>query len=473
VFVTSASAHDSRPDISAVCAKVSDSSFKPYSLGWNTYNSTNSKIKAKTFYLNEAILLEELQGRREAKSLADRYEYAEKEDISLRQAEIRGGALAYIESYSLNDGASYAEQTIERMASFSEVFRDERSDPYSKYSKMIGPFSTVSCLSQGASLRPCMKAAARMFQLMKPRIAGLSDGKNTGHYSLPELTHEVLTDSKYAAPVLKVAKGVLRQIESYEVYGKAEDAFLFEDLVISFKESGASDAQAKEMTWNVLAVLSSNFAMLSRYWERSDTDYPSLIDYVSKENAPVLFALSTIVNGMFYLDGLKFSATGKFYSLPPEVETECQFSRTYHFWMSGYLYRKIRSEGYSRNQALGAGLAMTELYNFFAPTYGRGIEKLLSEKFQSPYQQSVQISYAFEAAGMLYAAGETQIHPDFAISHAMGVAKESVLPTWIPRPSVDGSIVKSVAFGPYYYGTVKKVLGLQDFEFERMSTGTK
>lgn len=130
----------------------------------------------------------------------------------------------------------------------------------------------------------------------------------------------------------------------------SQDSNLFDDIKTSMIEAGLSASSAEEKTWDVMAALATSGPNFAKRWSRNSLAHKMDIKNISDN--PNAFSLQTIAEAIPKLDTLKASEqNGKIYSLPNGIEFPCDIGKSYHFWMTAFLARKLSKEGSSIESA--------------------------------------------------------------------------------------------------------------------------
>ncbi len=85
---------------------------------------------------------------------------------------------------------------------------------------------------------------------------------------------------------------------------------------------------------------------------------------VPKEKQALISGLGYISTAMTYLD-IKKSAQGNgLYSYPSSIQTSCDNSKPYHFWMSAFLARRVTQITQNPNAGVDAAFIAEKAYQF-------------------------------------------------------------------------------------------------------------
>jgi hypothetical protein len=225
----------------------------------------------------------------------------------------------------------------------------------------------------------CKNALGKVVDLMKP----------VKDVSLFPLVKEIVSDPVYAYTAITLAKIVEVRLEN-PAYPNGN---LFDDAVYAFRAHGLSDAAAREHTFKLLALYSTNGANTASFLE----------PFISEANRGLFYGLGVIGTAIPLLDWRTF-ASGHPYAFPPSVHATCDNMKPYHFWMAAYLARETgRSVGDS-----AAGRQATYIaelgYQMRAETAARDPNRPFTVGTFEPGNNKIRMDLAWGAAGAAYGA---------------------------------------------------------------------
>ncbi len=257
----------------------------------------------------------------------------------------------------------------------------------------------------------CAAHAEKAFEWVRPNALT----------SLPDLCSKVTSDTKYEAGLRRAAQKIIQLAKS----GSFAQQHLYDDLYSSFKESGSSDADAEENTWDVLGVLSTAGPNIQ---DRLDA-FPGGSE-VSK------VALAAIAQSIPILDQRSFQS-GHPYSYPKELVTHCNNGKPYHFWMAAYLARRLSKTFGDADASRAAAFVLSEAYEMRKTGAGRDPVRIFREAPLADYANMMRIDLAYTSAGSAYGAGSNdkvsskkEINVDLAVKQILLNARyESPLPS--------------------------------------------
>jgi hypothetical protein len=213
--------------------------------------------------------------------------------------------------------------------------------------------------------------------------------EKTVFLSLPDLAYEIFTNSEYVQGAAIAALKILEAVESSQLESGQN---LYDDLISSYRAAGLSDEKAEKFTWDFLGLYGSRGASLD-----------ALLEITSKESVPLMAAYYVISTGIAYLDAVSVKS-GRLYSLPKHMQTNCNFGKAYHFWLPAYFARVLSEIPGNQKAAMSASYVSALGYEFGSRTLGRAPHRFFSDKFYGDYNNSIRINLAFHAAGAVFGA---------------------------------------------------------------------
>lgn len=213
---------------------------------------------------------------------------------------------------------------------------------------------------------------------------------SSANYSFPDLYRKVLTDPSYDRGLIDAALLLTGRAEAKDANG----ADLFSDLKTSFQTTGDSEKAAEEKAWDIVGLIGTGGANLG--WRVMGLN-------AERENTQSAVALTAIASLAPLLDS--YSGKGKhIYSYPRSVKTTCDMGKSYHFWLTAYLARRLAQEGTDPKVASLAAFTAQKGYEMFSKTQGRYPHLVLSSDLFSYYPNTIRTDLAFSAAGAIYGA---------------------------------------------------------------------
>ena len=249
----------------------------------------------------------------------------------------------------------------------------------------------VACLQLTSGLG-CVDGLRAVKTLASPTESG---------FDFTSLYAELLTSPAYRAGFRFAAINILERAKSRNVSGD-----LYTDLTSAFIQSGASSAQAVEMAWKTIALISSGGANLYRRIFAVNS---------GEESVPAKVALTTISTLIPLLD-YESPRTGRIYSYPRGIQTTCESGKSYHFWLTAYLARELMKTGSSSTNASAAAFTAQKGYEMLSKTAGRDPHVVFSQAAISPYADTIRMDLAYSTAGAFYGT-----NPKFYDDHPISV----------------------------------------------------
>ncbi len=282
--------------------------------------------------------------------------------------------------------------------------------------KVVGSYDCGSADSQ------CRSAFSDLVDEMQP-----SDGFGT-LISLPSVWKEIGTDPRYIKPLAKFAVDLRKKVDLARTGRLSAVGDLFTDLKNEFISSGASVSDATDMTWKALAFYATRGASAMPYFAAAD-----------KENKAAFVSTALIASMISYLDGYSLKS-GKLYSLPSTVQTSCDYTRPYHFWMAGYLARELLKKGFSKSASFKATHLSETVYEQFSTAYTKERpDEVAASTTHNFYNVETQKNILFNDAGAYSALSPgKQINLDTGFREMYSSAKQ-------PTSSVFQSLLGSVS----------------------------
>jgi hypothetical protein len=213
-----------------------------------------------------------------------------------------------------------------------------------------------------------------------------------------DLFVEVMTDPSYLKPLARVERLIEQRIKLTQLkIADSKSTDLFSDLKKSFMTDGASASDAEEKTWKVLAIYSIR-----------GPAFDNLFPMMFKENLPVVASIALIGSALNYLDGYAVQHDLPLYSYSKSIQSRCDFTRPYHFWMAAYLGHQLKKSGRFSDDAIVSAVHGLEFVYEVAGAVAtkQGYNAVMAAKGKgtlfAAYQRETQKSILFNDAGALY-----------------------------------------------------------------------
>lgn len=266
------------------------------------------------------------------------------------------------------------------VSQFNEIEKDPNLIAAARASD--SKLATAACLTE-MPLSPleCLKALELIKSRMLPRKKwNIMDMENWKRF---------FSSNKYDNGLRLAALKISKQVE-----GRLHpNSNIFDDLRSSFEESGLGPEESIEATWNTLGLISQGGA---------NTIQRAALFSKGQKSA----ALGYIATAMNLLDSKKQGMGYKLYSYPDNIDTSCDNSKPYHFWMSGYLSRELIKSGISSDVAEKTVFLAQKGYQLNRDIAGKqlAVGKVLSKDPFDPVHQVIRTDLAYSAAGAIYGA---------------------------------------------------------------------
>lgn len=224
----------------------------------------------------------------------------------------------------------------------------------------------------------CMNSLELGFEIMAP---------TTDELSLPDAITDVFSDPKYVEGARRAAVKILKKIRSSET----PKGDLYSDILDSFLELNIEKSRAEEMTWNFIAATQFN----------GPNSMIFLRPLANKNNMALLFSIGVIGTGQYVLDSRR-SGLGQLYSYPPSVSTDCDFGKSYNFWVSAFIARKVTQKLKNERAATNAVWLLHLGYQMLATTGHRDRFQPYTEDTFSVTNNGIRMDMAAASAGAMY-----------------------------------------------------------------------
>jgi hypothetical protein len=299
--------------------------------------------------------------------------------------------------------------------------------------KEFGP--TLSCGVTGSST--CKDAFSKVINEMNPK----------DDESLPGALREVLANSAYYKPIANLAIQLFNKYLKVKANPDFNAGDLFQDTMDSFRKSGFSEEASRNAALTFLGVYGSRGASVTPVFKDlrgSNVESPDFGAMIS--------SLGLIGSIISYLDLASLQnklskPSGKIYSLPPGVNSSCDYTRPYHFWLAAYLANDLTGEGFSNSAAFQAVSGIEKVYEQhgnLATVTKKSFDAVIGSKdLHNSYNVETQKNIVFNDAGAIWALNsssktKSSIQLDFALAE-MSLAADQA------QSSINNGIVGGVA----------------------------
>lgn len=170
---------------------------------------------------------------------------------------------------------------------------------------------------------------------------------------------------------------------------------VFNDLLQGFLVAGMSPGEAREASWQTLALYGNG---------GHNTGFQLLSYQFPDEASHAVVGLSVIGTSITYLDFFQRLHHQHHYAYPDKMVGSCTSPKPYHFWMSAYLSRWLTLNGYKSDTSQAAVFILEKGYQVNRDLNGAGssIDKILSKPSDYPGNKVIRIDLAMAAAGSVY-----------------------------------------------------------------------
>ena len=227
----------------------------------------------------------------------------------------------------------------------------------------------------------------------------LAEVARANFLAFPELFYNFLTDPVYDLGVQLSAK---RIINRYRMTLTDLTANLYDDLKVGFKEAGATDFVADELTWDTLGLIATAGSNLKKRLDGLELNHEKWL---------TVTALTTIVALLPSLD-LLFQDSGHLYSYPQLVATTCDNGKPYHFWLAGYIARWASRQSGDAQVGMAVAFIAAKAYQLRGDLVGGTRKKggIFLQEAYSPANQIARADVAFDAVGAYFGAASVGDH---------------------------------------------------------------
>lgn len=234
-------------------------------------------------------------------------------------------------------------------------------------------FCSDLTLSSAAS---CASGMTRLQEIAKP-VHGVT---------VLSLWKELVTDPVYFKALKTASLQVLERLQADDSRGSR----LFQDLENAVLKETRNPSSAREYAWKTIAIFASGGANAHRRITKTCRHPISAFLYVITNGAPILDRVS--------------AAKGYLYSMPKEVNSLCDYGKSYHFWMTAYLARRLVKEGSDPLPAAAASYSVQKGYQFAKRDGGREPERSFREPSFSDWNNRRRMELSTSAAAAWFGA---------------------------------------------------------------------
>jgi hypothetical protein len=213
------------------------------------------------------------------------------------------------------------------------------------------------------------------------------------------LWKRVLGSDKYDEGLRIAASTIAQKVKS----SNGTNGNIFEDIQNAFIKSGMNSNEAQNATWDTLGLIANQGPSIGYYVTKLENRGDSSLENSQKSNA-----LAYIASGMTYLDLKNLKNNLPMYSYPSGIQTTCDNSKPYHFWMSAYLARTLVKENQIAPEVAAETTFMAQkAYQINRTAAANGtqpgaIENILATQPYAPVRQIIRTDLAYSSAGALY-----------------------------------------------------------------------
>lgn len=238
----------------------------------------------------------------------------------------------------------------------------------------------------------CPKALEKNLEEMIPQN---SNGAST---TAAAEFREIFSDRRYATPLRSIANKMIDRLKDPVL---TQGTNLFDDVKNEFlkSNSGFTRQEAEDAAWKTMAVLAATGPNMNTRVMPDDNE----------KQHPTALALSVMAQMIPHLDTMSMMQDRpQPYSLPKNTSFACDSGKTYHFWLSAYLARKRKKEGFSDEGARGAAFAANLGYQLKAPSR-QGVSDYNTTKSLprfNPIENSIRLDLTLAAAGAKFGVDE-------------------------------------------------------------------
>lgn len=245
------------------------------------------------------------------------------------------------------------------------------------------------------ALSGCVKAIEKISTELAPRGSNMA---------LP-VVMKVLRDPSYQKGASIFALKIMERVEKKDSSGD-----LLNDLTESYVQAGLNKVEAEEYAWNFIGTWATRGGNTYKHQQ-----------FAHPDAIKTLLAMDIMSAATPYLDQLRIENNQRPYSYPPSVDTKCSYGKSYHFWMSAFLTRRLGKELGSPEGAMTATYLAELGYQMLSQTTGRDPSRAFMVDSLDPVNNKMRLDVAFGAAGAVFgrAAAEGSEAPTLKIDSAI------------------------------------------------------
>jgi hypothetical protein len=229
---------------------------------------------------------------------------------------------------------------------------------------------------------------------------------------------KVLQDPRVIEPMLSAALTVLNRME-----GKLPSSgSIFDDILSAFKKHGFNDADAYDLTWDVMGLVTASGTSTAGKLEKFKC---------SPLANTIKVATAVLMGGAMVLDA-RMAGSGHLYSFPSNVKTNCRSGKPYHFWQTAFFAREMAKKEGNAEGAANAAWIVEKGYQQYSETTGRDPKRAFMVPTFDSANNKIRVDLAFAATGASFGASSvTANHKALDLDGALTemVKSAKVLPT--------------------------------------------
>lgn len=212
----------------------------------------------------------------------------------------------------------------------------------------------------------------------------------------------VLTD-KNATEGLRLAALKMLHLQDSKIQTNAN---IFTDINNSFQQAGLSEEDAIQKTWDVMGALAATGPNFAKRWSRHSAIFAGQkMNLKNIEDNPNAFYLQAIAEAIPNLDSLKsIQHSGSLYSLPDGIEFPCDIGKSYHFWMTAYLSRKLTLQGTNPEVASSSAYIANLGYQVQRESFNGTQLKMKNLGYFDSTENGIRLDLHLAAAGAKFGA---------------------------------------------------------------------
>lgn len=263
------------------------------------------------------------------------------------------------------------------------------------------------CAQYGVLQAPaCMRALEQILRDMSPHSTQKPGFGSTVTQSLITMP-ETITRFLWKTENIEAIRGAAFEIWSLVQKNEApKEGHLFELLYRHFQRVGFNTKEAEDQTWEFLGIYSTRGTNIGNTIAQFGYSFANGGARVPFEIAGYSFA--TIAHCTGILDAMRLEQGGRMFSYPPEIVSELDNSKPYHFWMSAYLAREgTRTTGNKEAGKNAAWLAQLG-YQMKSETNGRDPTRAFQVDPYDPANNKIRMDLTYAAAGAVYGSRRAQ-----------------------------------------------------------------